>query len=126
MSQGRRSQANSGGAQFVRDVFAGADCVCLRTNASARFRLDGVYALQRCASGGWVLHAHDASAPSYWLPASATLRRISAQGHILEERAADLDEFDLDSSGVAISFSSIPEGWMLDAVIWKLADASLH
>ena len=125
LSHGQRSDGNSGGLRRVRDTFEGAACLFLRGPTATRFRLDGEYRLLRCASGGWLLHNRDSAAPSYWLPAPATLRRTSAQGHILEERAAELDGFELDTSGVAISFAAMPEGWTLDAVAWKLDDAAL-
>ena len=122
LSHGRRSDRNSGDLRRVRDTFEGAACLFLRGPTATRFRLDGEYRLLRCASGGWLLHNRDSAAPSYWLPAPATLRRTSAQGHILEERAAELDGFELDTSGVAISFAAMLEGWSLDAVVWKLDD----
>lgn len=120
-----RGHAQSGGMRWVRDAFASADCVFLRADTAPRLRLDGHFALQKCAAGGWLLHSRDPAAPSYWLPAPATLRRVSAQGHILEERSAEWGDFDLDSSGVQIAFAAIPEGWTLDAVIWRLVDSAL-
>ena len=123
--RGQRGVGDFVGMRSVLDAFEDADCLFLRGSTVAQFRLDGDYRLQRCASGGWLLHNRDSAASSYWLPMPATLRRISAQGHILEEHAADLDELDLDTGGVNISFASIPEGWALDAVIWKLDDAAL-
>jgi hypothetical protein len=125
LGQGQRSESVSGGLRLVRDAFEGAECLFLRGSTATRFRLDGEYRLLRCATGGWLLHNRDSAAPSYWLPAPATLRRTSAQGHILEERAAELDGFELDTSGVAISFAAIPEGWSLDVVIWRLNDPAL-
>lgn len=125
-AHGQRGHAQSGGMRWMRDAFEGADCVFLRAAAPLRLRLDGNYALQRCAAGGWLLHSRDSVEPGYWLPApQATLRRISAQGHILEERGAEWSDFDLNSSGVEIAFDAIPEDWTLDAVIWRLDDPCL-
>ena len=117
---GQRGSTKFSGMQQVRDVFEDADCVFLRADAPHRLRLNGHFALQKCIAGGWLLHSRDSAVPSYWLPAPATLRRASTQGHILEERTAEWGDFDLDSSGVAISFAAIPEGWTLNAVIWRL------
>ena len=125
LSNARRSHAQPADMQLVHDNFEGADCLFLRGTTATRFRLDGDYRLIRCASGGWLLSSRDSTAPCYWLPAPATLRRANAQGHILEERAAELNGFDLDTSGVIISFSSIPDVWTLDAVIWRFKDAAL-
>jgi len=122
---GWRNYAQSGAAQRVRDAFEGADCVFLRVDAAISFRLDGNYALQRCTAGGWLLLSRDSAAPSYWLPAPATLRRVSAQGHILEERSAEWGSFEMDAGGVEIAFTAIPEGWTLDAVVWRLGDVAL-
>jgi hypothetical protein len=123
----RRRSAATEGARLELDQSTDglADCLFLRAATATRFRLDGDYRLLRCAAGGWLLHCRDSTASSYWLPAPAMLRRTSAQGHILEEQAAELDSFDLDSSGVAITFAPIPEGWTLDAVVWQLNDAAL-
>jgi hypothetical protein len=122
INHGQRSHAQSMGMQRIQDAFEGADCLFLRADKALRLRLDGNYALQRCAAGGWLLHSRDSAAPSYWLPTPAMLRRTSMQGHILEERSAEWGDFDLDSSSVTITFTAIPEGWTLDAVIWKLDD----
>lgn len=121
---GARSCVDSGGVQRIQDAFAGADCLFLRSDAAPPLRLDGHYALLRCAAGGWLLHNRDSAASSYWLPTPATLRRISAQGHILEERTAAWNGFGIDSTGVEIAFASPPEGWSLDAVVWKLNDST--
>ena len=120
-----RSFAQPDALQLKLDSFEGADCLFLRAEAPARLQLDGNYTLQRCTAGGWLLASKDPSVSSYWLPTAATLRRVSNQGHILEERAAEVDEFDLDTSGVAIAFASIPGGWTLDATVWRLNDAEL-
>ena len=122
---GRRSNGVIGDVRRIRDTFEGADCVFLRTATATRFRLDGEYRLQRCATGGWLLLSRDAAMPNFWLPTSSTLRRTSAQGHILEECTAELGEFDLNTRSVVINFTAIPEGWTLDAVIWKLIDPAL-
>ena len=125
MADGRRGHSESGGVQGVLDSFVGALCLFLRVTASARFRLDGDYRLSRCVAGGWLFLWRDVASPSYWLPVAANLRRLDDQGHILEERAAELNEFDLDVTGVSISFGPIPNPWTLDAVIWRLDDAAL-
>ena len=125
LSNGQRNEGTTGSLRWVQDAFAGADCLFLRASTKARFRLAGDFRLLRCALGGWLLQNRDAVAASYWVPASAILRRISEQGHILQERAIEPDEFDLDTNGMAISFADVPAQWKLDAVIWRLGDASL-
>ena len=119
LGRGSRSAFESGGLQGIRDAFEGADCLFLRAVAATRLEVDGKYALQRCTAGGWLLHSQDLGIPGYWLPAPATLRRTSTQGHILEERTADWCDFKIDSTRVEIAFAAAPEGWSLDAVVWK-------
>ncbi len=122
---GTRSAVDAEGQQRVQDAFAGAACLFLRSVAAPSWRLEGNYALLRCAAGGWLLQSRDADASSYWLPMATTLRRVNAHGHILEERNADLNGLEIDASGVAIGFAPVPEGWSLDAVLWKLDDPAL-
>lgn len=125
INHSQRSHAQSVGMQRIQDAFVGADCLFLRADTALHLRLDGNYALQRCAAGGWLLRNRGSVAPSYWFPILATLRRNNAQGHILEELTAEWRDFDLDSSGVNISFTAIAEGWTLDAVIWRFDDPNL-
>ncbi len=120
-----RSIARPSGLRLKRDSLEEAECLFLRGDVAVRLRLDGTYILQRCAAGGWLLASRDRSTSSYWLPNSATLRRVSEQGHILEERATEPDSFDLDTTGVVMAFASTPEGWTLDAIIWRLNDPAL-
>ena len=122
---GQRTSSEVGGQPRVRDEFEGADCLFLRTATAPRYRLDGVYRLLRCPAGGWLLHSRNVAAPSYWLPTAATFRCVSKQGHILEEHAADLDSFDLDTVGVVVAFAPTPDGWALDAVIWRFNNPAL-
>lgn len=125
MGAGQRSVDNSDSLRRMQDRFEGASCLFLRSSTTALFRLDGDYRLLRCTAGGWLLASRDPLASSYWLPVATTLRRVSEQGHILEERTAELDSFDLDITGAAISFAPPTEGWTLDAAIWRLDDSSL-
>ena len=125
LGHGSRSIVESDGRHQILDAFEGAECLFLRTNAAMPLHLDGHFALLRCAAGGWLLHNRDADASSYWIPAPATLRRVSAQGHILEEHTANWDSFEIDSESVQIAFASPSNGWSLDTVVWKLNDRPL-
>ena len=125
MTECRRGLFDSGNVQGLLDSFHDARCLFLRVTELARFSLSGGYRLVRCVAGGWLFLGRDVTAPTYWLPVAANLRRLDEQGHILEERAPELEVFDLGVSGVSISFGSIPNPWTLDAVIWRLEDAAL-
>ena len=121
-----RSVSSRGDLSLILDKDTAASCLFIRVTGSAPvFRLSGTYQLGHCHAGGWMLTNHTPNAPSYWLPAPATFRRVSAQGHILEERAAEWHNFELDSSGATIAYDSVAAGWALDAVIWQINDATL-
>jgi hypothetical protein len=122
---GKRDHGHAGDAQTLLDRFEGANCLFLRTAGVTRFRLVGDYRLLRSAAGGWLLQSREDAAPSYWLPVQAILRRLDGQGHVLEERDAELEHFDLDGSGMGGAFAAIPEGWSLDAVIWRIDSPAL-
>jgi hypothetical protein len=125
LAHGQRSSVRSGDSQRTRDAVDGADCMFFRTDTPTGLRLEGHFLLRRCAAGGWLLRNRDPASPSYWLPVPPMLRRVSQHGHILEERAAEWDGFDLDSTSIEIAFSRIPEGWALDALVWRIADPTL-
>ncbi|TCV88122.1 hypothetical protein [Sulfurirhabdus autotrophica] len=124
LMHGQRGTTQSGGLQQTGDIFDGAACFFLRADDAIHLKLEGSFALQRCQSGGWMLKSRDITEPSYWMPATAKMRRINPQGHILDEAAAEWVDFDLDSAGVTITFTA-PQGWVVDAVLWKLDTLAL-
>ncbi len=62
---------------------------------------------------------------SYWIPATATVRCLSIQGHILVERAGEIYSFDVDATHIEIAYVAPPGEWSLDAVIWRLEERAL-
>lgn len=127
LPRGRRSHSALAGLSLTLDRFDQAACLFIRARAKCdtAFRLSGDFRLARCEAGGWLLRSRDADTPSYWLPAPVTLRRVDAQGHILEERSADLQGFEIDTAGIEIHFAAAPTDWSLDAVAWKLDGSAL-
>jgi hypothetical protein len=122
----QRAEFTVDGIDLIRDDCGGATCLMWRSsNINSSVHLDGDFKLLRCATGGWLLQSKRRDLPSYWFPALVMLRQHNAQAHILRERPAYLDTFDLDTEGVTLSFAEIPPGWTLDAVIWKLSDPEL-
>lgn len=119
LKHGQRSSTQSGSLQQTGDIFDGATCFFLRADEAIHLKLEGSFALQRCLSGGWMLKNRVSAESSYWIPTQAKMRRISSQGHILDEAAAEWVDFDLDSAGVTITYKA-PQGWVVDAVVWKL------
>lgn len=127
-NENRRIENTSPDSSLLIDSFSQeADCAFIRLNtagAHAKFELHGHYTLQKPAAGGWLLVAMDASLPHYWMPREPAVRTLDAQGHILTESAAELDDVNLGLDGLSVEFLA-PEGLCLDAVIWRLNDASL-
>jgi hypothetical protein len=113
---------------WVDHFEAGTDCAFLRLppggGSSIRFVVEGAYTLSKPAAGGWLLLAADATLPHYWLPREPIARTLDAQGHILTEAAAELDDMRLNSDGLSVALA-IPAEHCLDAIIWRLDDAAL-
>src|SRR5208282_5263159 len=122
LCQGLRSHFNVAELTLIVDRFDRAICLSVRAAASSepQFRLEGDFRLRRCTAGGWLLQSRDAASASYWSPAPASVRRLSSQGHILEEHASEPVTFDLDTTRVEIAFAPPSEGWVLDSVVWRL------
>ena len=116
---------NQDGTNGLRDELEQGTCLYLRSRSQNTLRLRGHFSLQQCRAGGWVLRSHHLAAPSYWLPTPATLRRIDQDGHILGERNAELLDFELNDAHASATFAPIPEGWTLDATIWRLQDPAV-
>lgn len=125
LERGFRAQGTNDDIAWLLDAFDGAGSLFVRTRGAFSLRLDGHFSVHRCMAGGWLLRSDDAARASYWLPASATMRRIGAQGHILEERPADWSAFDVGPDGIDVTFPDTGAGWSLDGVIWQLTDVAL-
>ena len=118
------------GAEVRLDEFRDcpeARCAFLRlgSNAAARLRLHlaGEYGLATSSLGGWLITPTQAQAPAYWLPTPPQLRRLDAQGHILQERAIALCGLSVTHQGWAVAFE-LPADWYLDMVVWRLESGS--
>ena len=121
----KRGRNDAGGLFCVHDLLPEADCLFVRGTTAHHFRLKGSYRLLRCDAGGWFFRSPHSSDPSYWFPGSAVFRLINGQGHILDERHAALRQFGMDPDEVSVSFDDLPEGWILDFVVWKLDNPSI-
>ena len=62
----------------------GASCCFVRVlkgeTKAARFVLPGLYELQSCLSGGWLIKPVEVTAPSYWIPQFPVLREFDSRG----------------------------------------------
>ncbi|MBK8992653.1 MAG: hypothetical protein IPM40_13655 [Gammaproteobacteria bacterium] len=114
-------------AELVLDTTPAGNARCLffRGLANERLRIAGCFRLESCAAGGWLLLGRGAGMPAYWLPAFVIARRTNSQNQILEERAATLLKFDIDSGGIAVAFTSASDDCTLDAPVWRFEDDDL-
>ncbi len=103
---------------------AEASCCFLRLAAAAKrhvgLRLPGSYHLQACEGGGWILEPQGTENCSYWVPQTAVLRKLSQNGHILEEEAQTPSHVALTGGLSSVGFE-IPAGWSLDLVLWRIS-----
>lgn len=123
----RRTEQRSGLAVLLEDLQK-ARCLYLRIGESDPhgFALEGAYRLELCEAGGWLL---ESTAPSsrwhYWIPAPPMLRKVDAAGRILDEGPANWSSFSLHADRLEIGFPATPHAWVLDCVVWQLADSGL-
>ena len=130
-SDGRRLVArHSGGALQMRlDLFAdlGVACCFARIGASSAAEvsliLAGSYGVVNLPAGGWLVRPLQADLSSYWIPRPPVLRRLDASGHIVEERVAAVSGFACSPSQADLRVT-IPAGWLLDCVLWRLPSSS--
>lgn len=122
----RRRFVPMAGAEVRLDEFSDcpeAQCAFLRlgSNAAARLRLHlaGEYGLATSSLGGWLITPTLAQAPAYWLPTPPQLRRLDAQGHVLEERAIALAGLSVTHRAWEVAFELPADGY-LDMVVWRL------
>ncbi len=114
------------GAEVRLDEFTEcteARCAFLRLRPVAATRLQlhlaGEHGLDASALGGWLITPTDAAAPAYWLPTPPQLRRLDAQGHVLEERAIALAGLSVSHQAWEVAFE-LPGDGCLDMVVWRL------
>lgn len=130
-SGARRLMAQSaGGALQVRlDVFSDLDVAC----CFARIRpehagevtliLAGSYGVANVPAGGWLLQPLQPGLAGYWIPQPPVLRRLDASGHILEERSAPVSAFACSPTQADLRIA-VPQGWLLDCVLWRFPSPS--
>jgi len=64
-------------------------------------------------SGGWLLKAVDADAPSFWIPQAPILRTLDDRGHITAERPASVAGLRASTNEMAVELQ-LPANWCLD------------
>ncbi len=127
----RRDHLQAPSLQARIDRFFGEDAACafLRVppgqQARAAISLDGGYRIEGVAAGGWLLAPAGACAPVYWIPAAPMLRRLDADGHILEERAAAPLGLDAGTGRLRTDFGLQP-AFALDLVVWRFERDAAH
>jgi hypothetical protein len=95
-----------------------------RTGA-VRFVLDGVYGLESCPSGGWLLKPVDVDAPTYWIPRTPSFRRSDGQGRILSEEPAPLGAFQPSALDTTLEIAT-PGDAPLECVVWRIPSGAIE
>lgn len=118
-----RPQATAGwDARVDRFEDALASCAFVRVlpsqAAQATFALLGPYRIEGAQAGGWLLLPADVDNAAYWLPLVPKVRRLDSDGHILEERVAELRGLDSSPGQLRAAFE-VPAGFCLDVVVWR-------
>jgi len=121
----RREWIN-GDVELVRDDFSTehSQCLFIRAQASplgpVRLQLVGGYALRRCLGlGGWLLDPLSRTGAVFWTPRAPILRKLDALGRITAEIPVSPADFSMGSETATATFD-IPEGYILDWVLWRL------
>lgn len=120
--QSVRRQGTNDGAEIVLDCF-GAEAACafirLEEGQALRIALNGRYALDLAAGGGWLLAPSAGSGDAYWIPVMPVLRRSDEHGRILDERPTRVAALAVSDQSAEIGFAAVP-GFRLDCVAWRL------
>jgi hypothetical protein len=116
-------------SECIVDSFAedSAQCAFLRVPANlaniVTFSLDGSYAIQSSAAGGWLLKCADTSRPAYWLPRLPIIRQLDDDKHVLKEIPAEIVAVNASLTHFEVTIKTPAEG-VLDIVIWYFAPES--
>jgi hypothetical protein len=115
-----------GQASVVLDQFSdagGASCSFLRlapsSAATTRFTLEGVYGVESCTLGGWLLKPVAATLPAYWLPRVPIFRTFDPQRRILSERPATFTALQPTPAESTIEIEARGDAH-LECAIWRL------
>lgn len=111
-------------SSFILDKYPdidGASCCFVRLSPdqelSSRFIVHGGYQLLSCASGGWILKAIEATAPSYWIPQAPVLRTFDSFGRMLSEETVPIAGFKTSANELEIEIK-ISANKHLDMALW--------
>jgi len=115
-----------GKAAFILDRFPdanGASCCFLRLDPidaeTTRFTLEGVYGMESCPSGGWLLRPLEATLPTYWIPRIPVFRTFDVQHRILSEKPATFAALTPTPAESTIEFEARGDAY-LECAVWRL------
>jgi len=121
----RTQRDDAGEISVLLDRFPGtegASCCFVRLQRSEAqtisFIAQGAYLLEASMSGGWLLKAVDADAPSFWIPQAPILRTLDDRGHITAERPASVAGLRASTNEMAVELQ-LPANWCLDWACWR-------
>ena len=122
---GQRNASDVGGLHWLRDVFAGTDCLFFRAQSKhARLILKGQYKVEVCLAGGWLLVSSSDSQPVYWVPRRPARRKQDADGHILVEKPATIAVMEPDPSFLALNMARVMAYWISWSGVWTTRSLS--
>lgn len=112
-------------SSFILDKYPdieGVSCCFARLSPeqelSSRFIVNGSYQLLSCASGGWILKAIEATAPSYWIPQTPVVRTFDSFGRMLSQETAPIVGFKTSTNELEIEIKNSANK-QLDLAIWR-------
>ena len=130
VGKAREGGSRSDGMDSIVDQLNGAVAVSFRFDDEDAWgnlvaTLDGNFKVLRCAAGGLVVQDRASKGPSYWSPALPMFRRNDSNGHILDERRANVLQIEMDCGSLRIEIEPPPVGWILDCILWRMDSPDL-
>ena len=114
------------GVRVVADVFGRqSGSLAFSSSLIREFFLEGRFRLAKAVAGGYALVSLDENEPNYWWPSEAAVRKRDDVGHIVQEGRASITSLEVDFSGIAFSFSSVPNDQTLEFEVWAFRDTSV-
>jgi hypothetical protein len=110
------------GRETLIDVLDDARCAFIRIRAAAgpsNVVLQGSFAVDAVAAGGWLATPADSSSFVYWFPRPLVSRVVTAQGHITKEAICNPSSLRVDNTTVRVGIVA-PPGSVVDLVAWRL------
>ena len=86
---------------------------------SPSLKFPGRFVVSACRAGGWLLRNENSQGPHYWIPTNPCWRGFDADGHILAEQEATLDELDVAPDHLHLRFQAARHDSWLHIQLWR-------